>query len=117
MRLFEVEDRFTNDLVLVLKNMVGRSDTKDAPLKLAYPAVNSLMFKFGYAELGPESLKDIYDKSDELQRMIKDPSETGDIIVTKTETERRKTELRTSSGPSVDTMAHQASQDYQNKLS
>ena len=47
MRLFEVEDRFANDLEMVLRNQMGRSNTKHSSLKLTYPALSNMMKNMG----------------------------------------------------------------------
>lgn len=116
MRLFEVESRFSDDLVTVLRNMVGRSDQQHAPQILSYPALGNILKNFGYGEIDPATFKDVYDSSEELQAIVKDPAETGEKIVLKTKDERASQELAKSPGPDIDAMAKSGAQDYQSDI-
>jgi hypothetical protein len=122
MRLFEVEDRLVNDLIPILRNLVGRSDSpgngqQSSPQPFSYAQLNGILKNLGYGPIDAGALKSLYDSSDALQHVIKDPAETGEEVVLKTEDERQKQQLTRSPGQSVDTMAHQGAQDYQSDIS
>jgi hypothetical protein len=115
MRLFEVEDRLVNDLVPILRNLVGRGDNPgngqpSSPQPFSYAQLNGILKNLGYGPMDASALKSLYDSSDTLQRLMKDPAETGETIVLKTEDERQKQQLTKSPGQSIDTMAHQGAQ-------
>jgi hypothetical protein len=117
MRLYEVEDSITQDLVVVLKNQLGRTDSVSHDTSsetLTYPALANLMNNMGYPGITKDSLKKLYDSSVELQKVIRDPQPAGgdpnsqqaDVIVLKTAREKSKDVPSTAGqGPSVDTMA------------
>jgi hypothetical protein len=117
MRLFEVEDRFTNDLILVLRNLEGRSDSKREAQALPWAAVNNMLTKLGYSELDTGSLAKLVKQSPALNLEIKTfDDDTGVVLNTKAEKEKAKTQTPTAAGPSVDAMAHQAA-NYKPQLS
>ena len=116
MRLFEVEGRFEDDLVTLLRNLVGRSDSKNAPQILTYPALSNLIQNFGYGQIDQALFKQVYDKSDELQRLVQDPAEDPEKIVLKTEDEREKQQLTATPGPDIDAMAKSAANKYQKDI-
>lgn len=117
MRLFEVEDRFTNDLILVLRNLEGRGDSKREAVPLPWVAVNNMLNKLGYSELDTGSLAKLVKQSPALNLEIKSfDDENGIILNTKVEKEKAKTQTPTAAGPSVDAMAHQAA-NYKPQLS
>jgi hypothetical protein len=116
MRLFEVESNITQDLVVLLKNQVGRTDTvshNSAPQTLTYPALANLMNNLGYPGITKESLKKLYDDSDELKKVIRDPnppeqdpnSTDADVVTLKTSNEREKDTVGSTGGKGVDAMA------------
>ena len=119
MRLFEVEDRFVNDLVMFLRNLIGRSDSQDAnaQLTLTYPGLNNLLQNFGYSGIEPSILKNFYDENQDVQKLMKDPEETGEQIVLKTEITQQAVQATRQPGPDVDHMAKQGAQDYQSDIS
>lgn len=118
MRLFEVEDRFTNDLETLLRNLVGRSDSERSSQTLSYPALSNLLNNMGYGGINYDTFKSIYDDSPSLQPLIANFDEDKIVLGTKTEAEPEPTQgLSTPKGPSVDTMAKSASKDYQKSLS
>lgn len=117
MRLFEVESNITQDLVLLLRQQVGRTDSvsrDEGSQTLTYPALEHLMNMMGHPGLTKESLKQLYDNSDELKKLIQDPSPSGedpssnaaDVITLKTAEEREKEVAPAASGgKGIDAMA------------
>ena len=123
MRLFEVEGRFVNDLTLIIRNLVGRIDSTDDPRAqhvrqpLTYPAVSHMLGNIGYGEMTPELMKKLYDKNDDIKKLILDPEETGDEIVLKTDSEKEKQQVSTQPGPDISQMATQGANKYQSDIS
>jgi hypothetical protein len=119
MKLFEVESNITQDLVLLLKNQLGRTDSVSrdrAPQSLTYPALANLMNNMGYPGINKDSLKKLYDSSDELKKIIRDPkppqedpnSPEAGMIILKTAEEREKDAIGSTGGKGIDAMAKQA---------
>jgi hypothetical protein len=81
MRLFEVEDRFANDLEMVLRNLMGRSNEKKASLKLSYPALSNLLKNMGYGGIEYDTFQKVYDANPALQNIVRDFDE-NEIRVT-----------------------------------
>lgn len=123
MRLFEVEDRFANDLETILRNVVGRNDATDksldspAPQPIKYSALSQLLRNMGYAGITPDLFKKIYDKNDGIRLLVKDPDETGEEVVLKTKAEQDTQQVSSAPGPDIDAMAKQGANAYQSKLS
>jgi|APGre2960657373_1045057.scaffolds.fasta_scaffold187478_1 hypothetical protein len=109
MRLFEVEGRFTNDLIMVLRNLKTPSD-------LTYPAISNLMKNMGYGEITPQLMKNMYDNNDDLKKIIKDPAESGKILALKTDQEKQSSQIGQLPGPNIDQMAKQGSNAYQKNI-
>jgi hypothetical protein len=70
MRLFEVESRFVDDLETLLRNLVGRGDSKSSPQVLTYPALSNLMRNMGYGDINFEIFSKIYDDTPDLKPLI-----------------------------------------------
>jgi hypothetical protein len=115
MRLFEVEDRFSNDLVIVLRTLRGRSDQKRARLPLPWEAVNSMLSNFGYSELDSSTLAKIIKQDPAVNAEVKTFDENGITVKTKAEKEQEPTDI--PDGPSVDQMARSGSKDFQQDIS
>jgi hypothetical protein len=115
MRLFEVEDRFVDDLVTILRNLRGRSDSKDAPAVFPYAAVNNLLQPLGYGELSKMALVNLVKQHPDVNKEIKTFDDEN--IVLKTEAEKAENPTNIPNGPSVDQMAHQGAQNFQQKQS
>jgi len=128
MRLFEVEDNVAQNLVVLLRQQVGRTDSVShdkAPQTLTYPALAHMLNMMGFPGLTKESLKQLYDKNDELKKVIRDPMPAGqdpngkeaDLIVLKTAEEKEKDVPATAGGgKSVDAMAKSGA-NYKPELS
>ena len=115
MRLFEVEDRFVNDLVMVLRELRGRSDTEHSSLTLPWAAVNNILKNLGYGELNTAALASLVKQSPALNAEVETfDDETGITLATQDQEEEEPTKVPT--GPSVDQMAHKAAKKYQADL-
>jgi hypothetical protein len=120
MRLFEVEDRFTNDLITVFRQLRGRSDTpsEHAPLTLPWAAVNGMLQNFGYSEIDTGALAKLVKQSPALNNEVKTfDDETGVTLKTKAEKEEEHGTTEVPTGPSVDQMARSGAKDFQSDLS
>jgi len=117
MRLFEVEDRFTDDLITILRNLVGRSDSKHSPQSITYQALANMLKNLGYGEIDYDQFKGIYDNNPDLQAVIKNFNADGIELNTDIEKEKPpSTPVPVPKGPSVDSMAHSGAADYQKTL-
>lgn len=108
MRLFEVADRFIDDLETVLRNLMGRGDSKHAPQSLTYPALSNLLANMGYGEISFDQFSRIYDENPQIQPLIQDYNDQGIVLGTKTEAPGDQSQMQIPTGPSVDQMAHSA---------
>lgn len=115
MRLFEVEDTFARDLELVLRNQMGRSNAKNATLKLTYPALSNMMKNMGYGSVDFQGLQKIVDGNPSLQGIIRDYNENEIIVSTKVEKQDDGSEEEPATGgDTVDSMASQAANQFLN---
>ena len=112
MRLFEVEDNFLVDLTTVLRNLLGRSNAKGAPMKLNYKAISNMLGNMGYGEINYDTFSKLYDQNEQLQSIVSDFDENGVTLKTDSEPEQgAPAHFDKPAGPSVDQMAHSAVQD------
>jgi hypothetical protein len=121
MRLYEVEDRFINDLILLLNNVIGGNDSHSAgksedQMSISYPALNDLLINQGYSGIDYDVLKKLYDKHRDLQKLIHDPQEDEQEIKLKTEADPMPGPSGVAKGPGVDQMAKKGAQDFQQDL-
>lgn len=117
MRLFEVADNFVDDLETLLRNLIGRGDSKRAPQKLSYPALSNLLKNIGYSGINQDILTKIYDDNPDLQNLIADFDDQGITLGTKVQPDqqpKQKMEIP-QKGKSVDRMASNAAKDYLRK--
>ena len=113
MRLFEVTDRFVDDLETVLRDIVGRGDSEHAPQSLSYPALSNLLKNMGYGEIDYNQFARLYDENPELQPLIQDYNDQGITLGTKVQSDQDAQPIGIPTGKSVDQMAHNAvSKDY-----
>ena len=117
MRLFEVADRFVSDLETVLRNLVGRGDSKHAPQSLSYPALSNLLKNMGYGGITYDQFAQVYDANPQLASLIRDYNDQGIVLGTKKEPEGSEQPTDIPTGPSVDQMAHSGAQQHLNDLS
>jgi hypothetical protein len=118
MRLFEVDNHFANDLALMLRNQMGRSNSKNASLHLTWPAFNNLLKNMHYAPIeggNPDAMKtfqDMLDSNPELSKIIRTFDKTGVVVDTAKDKPEGGEEV--PGGDSVDSMASQASNQFLN---
>ena len=118
MRLFEVADRFVSDLETVLRNLVGRGDSKHAPQSLSYPALSNILKNMGYGGLGYDQFAKIYDENPQLTSLIRNYNDQGIVLGTKKEPAKDEKEpMDIPDGPSVDQMASSGAQKHLDDLS
>jgi hypothetical protein len=117
MRLFEVADRFVSDLETVLRNLVGRGDSKHAPQSLSYPALSNLLKNMGYGGITYDQFAQVYDANPQLAVLIRDYNDQGIVLGTKKEPEGSEETSDVPDGPSVDQMASQGAQQHLDNLS
>ena len=108
MRLFEVADHFAKDLEIVLRNLLGRSDTKKASMTLSYEALSNLMKNMGYGEVDYNGFQKIYDSNPALKAVVKNFDDDGIVLSTDIEPPNDEAPIEVPAGPSVDQMAHSA---------
>lgn len=108
MRLFEVEDRFSNDLTMVLRNLLGRSDSKHSSIKLSYDALSNLIKNLGYGGINYATFNKVYDENPGIQAMVKDFNEAGIELGTEVEQQQEPTEPDTGNSQTVKSMARSA---------
>lgn len=108
MRLYEVASRFIDDLTLILRNQVGRADSKRASMPLSYEALSALLAKVGYGGINQASLIKIIDLHPPIQALIADHDEDGiELATTELEPDQGadKDAPYTGNAPSVQAMA------------
>ena len=115
MRLFEVEDRFADDLETALRNLVGRSNQKHASLKLTYQALSNILKNMGYGDVDHQEFKKVYDSNQSIQNIVRAFDKDSVMISTEVEQDDEidKDENEPRS-PSVDQMASQGSNAFLN---
>ena len=106
MRLFEVADRFVDDLETILRNLVGRGDSKHAPQSLTYPALSNMLSNMGYGGISYDQFARIYDENPSLEPLVQNYNDQGIILGTKEQADKEGGQLDRPTGKSVDQMAH-----------
>jgi hypothetical protein len=108
MRLFEVTDQFANELELVLRNLLGRSDEKHTSMKLSYEALSNLMKNMGYGKIDYQGFDNVFQGNPSLKSVVKNYNEDGIELSTEKPPEDNGEPTDVPAGPSVDQMAHSA---------
>jgi len=123
MRLFEVADRFVDDLETILRNLIkgGRPQKSSEPMEkqsqnISYPALSQLLNNQGYGNVDFKQFARIYDENPSIAPLIADYNQEYIILGTDEET-MPKSNLETPEGPSVDQMASQGAAAHLNSLS
>jgi len=111
MRLFEVEDHFTDDLVTVLRNQLGRGDAKHTSLVLSYDALSNIMKNMGYGQIDYDGFKKMYDDNEDLKSIVQNFNADKVTLSTKTQPDSDQEKIDQPSGPSVDQMASSAASE------
>lgn len=118
MRLCEVEDRFVSDLTTVLRNLIGRGDSKKSPQSLSYPALSNILKNMGYGSIDFDQFAKVYDLNPQLQPLIANYDEQGIQLGTKVKPAgAEKAPMDVPTGPSVDQMASSGAKAHLNKMS
>jgi hypothetical protein len=107
MRLFEVSDQFADELELVLRNLLGRSNEKHASMKLSYEALSNLMRNMGYGKMDYQGFDNVFKGNPSLKSVVKNYNEDG-IILSTDVPPKDENPTDVPPGPSVDQMAHSA---------
>ena len=92
----------------ILRNLVGRGDSKHAPQSLTYPALSNMLANMGYGEISYDQFKRIYDENPEIQPLIQNYNDQGIVLGTKTQADDDQPQMDVPTGKSVDQMAHNA---------
>ena len=113
MRLFEVADHFSQDLVLVLRNMLGRANSgkssKDkSSMVINYDALSNIMKNMGYGEIDYDGFAKLFDANPELKSVVKNFDEEEIVLSTDIQPPNDNQPQDVPPGPSVDQMAHSA---------
>ena len=113
MRLFEVEDHFGSDLVLVLRNMMGRANTgkstkEKASMVLNYDALSNIMKNMGYGAIDYDAFAKMYDSNPDLKSVVANFDADKVVLNTDVKAPDQNEPVDTPPGPSVDQMAHSA---------
>ena len=107
MRLYEVEDHFVSDLVVVLRNQLGRGDSERTSLVLTYPALSNIMKNMGYGEITYDEFDKIYSSNEDLKKLVQNYDEEKVVLSTKAPGPGQEQGPGRAQGPSVDQMAAQ----------
>lgn len=75
MRFFEFEN--SDKFMLVLKNFIGRAQSKKSPANLNWASLNSLLHKVGEEAMDYESFKAMYDSDPAIQSLVANFSADG----------------------------------------
>ena len=75
MRFFEFAD--SDKFILVIKNFIGRAQSKKQPAKLNWATLNSLLHTVGEEAMDYETFKVMYDSSPALQTLVANFSADG----------------------------------------
>lgn len=111
MRLYEFENRFADDLATVLRNLIGRSNTKHQSIKLSYPALSNLMTNMGYGSISFDLFDKVLQTSPELQNLVKDHNDQMVELSTETDAPDNSKPVPVDRGSkTVDQMASRAAQ-------
>lgn len=123
MRLFEVADRFVDDLETILRNLIkgGRPQKSSEPMEkesqnISYPALSQLLNNMGYGNVDFKQFARIYDENPSIAPLVADYNQEYIILGTDEET-MPQSNLGTPAGPSVDQMASQGAAAHLNSLS
>jgi hypothetical protein len=123
MRLFEVADRFVDDLETILRNLIKGGNPKRASepnmkdsQTITYPALSQLLNNQGYGNIAFEQFAKIYDENPSIAPLIADYNE--EFITLGTDNEQQSTGgTDIPTGPSVDQMASRGAAAHLNSLS
>jgi hypothetical protein len=108
MRLFEVASHFEDDLVTVIRNLVGQGDAGHTSQVYSYEALSNLM---DFVKIDYSVFDKIYQSNTDLQALVRNYNEDEVVLGTQKEPEPDEQEpIDVPNGKSVDQMAHRATQ-------
>jgi hypothetical protein len=124
MRLFEVEDRFKDDLETILRNLIKGAKAKKAsePLSkksepLTYPGLSQMLNNLGYGNIDFRIFSQIYDETPSIAALLATPPDE-EFITLGTDNEKQSTGgTDIPTGPSVDQMASRGAAAHMKSLS
>ncbi len=123
MRLFEVTDRFVDDLETVIRLQIKGGKAKKAsepmekePEPLTYPALSQLLNNMGYGNINHTQFVRIYDENPSLAPLIADYNEEYIILGTDDKT-MPQSKVTIPAGPSVDQMASRGAAKHMANIS
>jgi len=119
MRLFEIEDRFADDLATILRNQLGRADSKDETQTLTYEALSEMLSNKGYGKIDQNSFQEISHDHPAIAALVASIGEDGVTLSTEKKPKEpdAKLDFPIDGGPSVDSMASQAVKKHLNDVS
>ncbi len=107
MRLFEFANDAADDVETVLRNLLGQADTNQQTAQVDYQTLSNLLNPLGYGEMDYDAFKALHDADpDKFKETVANFDSEGVTLKTKAETPAQKLTPNTSSGKSVDQMAH-----------
>ena len=109
MRLFEFENSFADNLTAALRNLLGRSNSKNSTMELSYPALSNIMANLGYGTVNFKVIDQLVNNNPELQELIQEYNE--DHIVLGTEQSNPASSASTAGSSEIEQMASHAAQD------
>lgn len=113
MRLFEVDNKFADDLVLAIRNQLGRSNQEKAQLVYTWPAFNNILKNMDYPPIDSDNLdtfKKLLDSNPQLNKLVRTFDDKG--VVIDTLADKPEGGIETPGGKSVDQMAKSGVKDF-----
>jgi hypothetical protein len=115
MRFFEFSNVGTSDkFLLIIKNFIGRAQSKNQPAKLNWATLNSLLDQAGEEAMDYETFKAMYDANPAIQPLIANFNADG--IELKVPGVAKEPEQGTSQETPQDQVSQQAAQVAQNQI-
>ncbi len=107
MRLFEFVSDIEDDIVLILRNQKGTSDSADSSGKIGYAALNNLLKNIGYGNVkyDENTFTDLYDKNPQIQELVSDYDKNGITLSTSKQPEEKTDKFQVGNSQSVKSMA------------
>lgn len=107
MRLYEFASDIADDIVLILRNRLGTSNSLDTSGNISYNAINNMLKNIGYGnvEYDENTFTNLYDKNPEIQALVSDYDKNGITLATKKQPEEKPDKFEVGNSPSVKKMA------------
>lgn len=122
MRLYEFDGSFVDNLTSVLRNQIGRGDSKKQPQTFTYAALNQLMKNVGSPiHLDQQTLTTLRNNNPDLDSLISNFDNDTISLGTKVQPQDKNNDLDIDAGdltgPSVDQMARKGVRDHYRDIS